>query len=149
LAKIELVHVPSRGGAPATTDLIAGKIQLAFNPMVEVLEQARAGALRPLGVTTKGRSSQFPDLPAIGEQLPGFEVTLWNGIMGPAGMPPGSAAFYAREIAAGLRTPEMRAKIAAQGSDVVGNTPEEFAAFIQAELPKWAELVRISGATAG
>jgi tripartite-type tricarboxylate transporter receptor subunit TctC len=143
------VHVPYRGGAPVATDLIAGKIQLSFSPMVEVLEHVRAGLLRPLGVTTKGRSSQFPDMPTIGERLAGYEVTLWNGIVGPAGMPPGSAARYAREIAAALRTPELRGKIVAQGSDPVGNTPEEFAAFMQAELPKWAELVRISGATAG
>jgi tripartite-type tricarboxylate transporter receptor subunit TctC len=149
LAKIEMVHVPYRGGAPAATDLIAGKIQLSFSPMVEVIEHVRAGLLRPLGVTTKARSAQFPDIPTIGEHLAGYEIALWNGIVGPAGMPPAAAARYQREIAAALKTPELRDKIAGQGSDAVGSTPEEFAAFIKAELPKWAEIVRISGATAG
>lgn len=149
LAKLEMVHVPYRGGAPVAADLIAGKIQLSFSPMVEVLEHVRGNLLRPLAVTTAKRSGLMPDIPTLGERLPGYEVTLWNGIMGPAGMPPGSAARYARDIVAALHTAEMRAKIAAQGSDPVGNTPEEFAAFVVAEQPKWAELVRISGATAG
>ena len=149
LTKIEMVHVPYRGGALVATDLISGKIQLAFNPMVEVIEQVKAGLLRPLGVTGRTRSALLPDVPAIGERLPGYEIALWNGIVGPAGMPPGSAARYAREIAAALKTSEMRAKIVAQGSEPVGSMPEEFTAFIATEQPKWAELVRISGATAG
>lgn len=149
LAKIDMIHVPYRGGAPVAVDLIAGKVQLSFSPMVEVIEQVRGGLLRPLGVTTKSRSALLPDLPTVGEHLPGYEVTLWNGIMGPAGMPPGATARYSAAITAALQTPEMRAKLAAQGSDPVGNTPTEFAAFLAAELPKWAELVRISGATAG
>lgn len=149
LTKIEMVHVPYRGGAQVATDLIAGKIQTSFSPMVEVIEHVKAGLLRPLGVTSKKRSDLLPDVPAIGEKLPGYEIALWNGIVGPAGMPPGSAARYAREIAAALKTPEMRAKILAQGSEPVGSTPEEFAAFIAAEAPKWGELVRISGAAPG
>jgi tripartite-type tricarboxylate transporter receptor subunit TctC len=149
LTKIDMVHVPYRGGAPVATDLIAGKIQLAFNPMVEVIEHVKAGLLRPLGVTGKTRSDLLPDVPAIGERLPGYEIALWNGIAGPAGMPPGSAARYAQAIAAALKTPDMRAKIAAQGSEPVGSSPEEFTAFIAAEQAKWAELVRISGASAG
>jgi tripartite-type tricarboxylate transporter receptor subunit TctC len=149
LTKIDMVHVPYRGGAPVATDLIAGKIQLAFNPMVEVIEHVKAGLLRPLGVTGKTRSELLPDIPAIGERLPGYEIALWNGIMGPAGMPPGSAVRYARAIADALKTRDMRAKIAAQGSEPVGSSPEEFTAFVAAEQPKWAELVRISGATAG
>ncbi len=146
-AGIDMVHVPYRGGAPVAADLVSGKLQLSFSPMVEVLAQVRAGKLRALGVTTAKRSAQLPDVPAIGEVIPGYEVALWNGIMGPAGLPAPVVARLGAEIAAIVASPEMRSRLAEQGSDPVGSTPQEFAAFIAAEQPKWAELVRISGAT--
>jgi tripartite-type tricarboxylate transporter receptor subunit TctC len=146
-AGIEMVHVPYRGGAPVAADLVAGKIQVSFSPLIEVLQQVRAGKLRALGVTTARRSPLLPDVPAIGEVIPGYEVALWNGIMGPAGMPAPVVARLASELVAIIRSPEMRARLAEQGSDPVGSTPQEFAAFVAAEQPKWAELVRISGAT--
>ncbi len=86
-------------------------------------------------------------MPTVAETIPGFEVALWNGIFAPAGTPPAAVARIAGEIAAVLRTEEMRGKLAEQGSEPVGSTPEAFAAFVAAEIPKWAELVRISGAT--
>ena len=89
----------------------------------------------------------MPDVPAIGEVLPGYEVALWNGIVGPAGLPAPVVARLGAELVAIVGSPEMRAKLGEQGSDPVGSTPQEFAAFIAAEQPKWAELVRISGAT--
>jgi tripartite-type tricarboxylate transporter receptor subunit TctC len=141
------VHVPYRGGAPVAADLVSGKLQLSFSPMVEVLGQVRAGKLRPLGVTTAKRSALLPDLPAIGEVLPGYEVALWNGIMGPAGLPAPVVARLGAELVAIVASPEMRAKLGEQGSDPVGSTPQDFAAFVAAEQPKWADLVRISGAT--
>jgi tripartite-type tricarboxylate transporter receptor subunit TctC len=146
-AGIEMVHVPYRGGAPVAADLLAGKIQLSFSPLVEVLQQVRAGKLRPLGVTTARRSALLPDVPAIGEVIPGYEVALWNGIMGPAGLPAPVVARLAAELVAAIASPEMRAKLAEQGSEPVGSTPQDFAAFVAAEQPKWAELVRVSGAT--
>ncbi len=146
-AGIEMVHVPYRGGAPVAADLVAGKIQVSFSPLVEVLQQVRAGKLRALGVTTARRSALLPDVPTISEVIPGYEVALWNGIMGPAGMPAPAVARLASEIAAIVGSPEMRARLGEQGSDPVGSTPQEFAAFVAAEQPKWAELVRISGAT--
>ena len=146
-AGIEMVHVPYRGGAPVAADLVAGKIQVSFSPLIEVLQQVRAGKLRALGVTTARRSPLLPDVPAIGEVIPGYEVALWNGIMGPAGMPAPVVARLASELVAIIGSPEMRARLADQGSDPVGSTPQEFAAFVAAEQPKWAELVRISGAT--
>ena len=142
-----MVHVPYRGGAPVAADLVAGKLQLSFSPLVEVLQQARAGKLRALGVTTARRSAVLPDTPAISEAIPGYEVALWNGIMGPAGLPAPAVARLASEIVAIVGSPEMRSRLAEQGSDPVGSTPQEFAAFVAAEQPKWAELVRISGAT--
>jgi tripartite-type tricarboxylate transporter receptor subunit TctC len=146
-AGVEMVHVPYRGGAPVAADLVSGKLQLSFSPLIEVLQQVRAGKLRALGVTTVRRSPLLPDVPAIAEVIPGYEVALWNGIMGPAGMPAPVVARLAAELVAVIGSPEMKARLAEQGSDPVGSTPQEFAAFVAAEQPKWAELVRISGAT--
>jgi tripartite-type tricarboxylate transporter receptor subunit TctC len=146
-AGIDMVHVPYRGGAPVAADLVSGKIQVSFSPLVEVLQQVRAGKLRALGVTTARRSALLPEVPAISEVIPGYEVALWNGIMGPAGLPAPVVARLGSEIAAIVGSPDMRARLAEQGSDPVGSTPQEFAAFVAAEQPKWAELVRISGAT--
>ncbi|MBV1796761.1 tripartite tricarboxylate transporter substrate binding protein [Siccirubricoccus sp. G192] len=147
-AGVQVVHVPYRGGAPAVTDLIAGKIQMIMSPLVEVIAHVQAGRLRPLGVTTRRRSPLLPEVPTIAEAMPGFEITLWNGLLAPAGTPPAIVARLATEAAGVLRTPEMQRKLAEQGSEPVGSTPEEFAAFIRTEIPKWTEIVRISGATA-
>lgn len=146
-AGIDMVHVPYRGGAPVAADLVSGKLQLSFSPLVEVLQQVRAGKLRALGVTTARRSALLPDKPAISEVIPGYEVALWNGIMGPAGLPAPVVARLGSELVTIVGSPEMRARLAEQGSDPVGSTPQDFTAFVAAEQAKWAELVRISGAT--
>jgi tripartite-type tricarboxylate transporter receptor subunit TctC len=146
-AGLSMVHVPYRGGAPVAADLVSGKLQLSFSPMVEVLQQVRAGKLRALGVTTAKRSALLPDIPAIGEVIAGYEVALWNGIVGPAGLPAPVVARLGAELVAIVASPEMRSKLGEQGSDPVGSSPPDFAAFVAAEQPKWAELVRISGAT--
>lgn len=147
-AGLELAQVAYRGGAPAVTDLLAGRIQLIFSPLVEVFAHVQAGRLRPLAVTTLRRSALLPDVPTMAETIPGFEVALWNSLVAPAGTPPAAIARYAEEAAAALRTPELRARLAEQGSEPVGSTPEQFAAFIRTEIPKWTEMVRLSGATA-
>src|SRR5262245_21747936 len=146
-AGIDMVHVPYRGGAPVALDLVSGKLQVSFSPLIEVLQQVRAGKLRALGVTTAKRSALLPDVPAISEVIPGYEVALWNGIMGPAGLPAPVVAHLASELVAIIASQDMRARLGEQGSDPVGSTPQEFTAFVAAEQPKWAELVRISGAT--
>ena len=146
-AGIEVTHVAYRGGAPAVTDLLGGKIQAMAAPLVEVIAHVQAGRLRALAITTARRSSLLPDVPTIAETIPGFEVALWNGIFAPAGTPPAAVQRISTAIAEALRTEEMRARLAQQGSEPVGSTPAQFTAFIAAEIPKWAELVRISGAT--
>jgi len=146
-AGIEMTHVPYRGGAPAAADLVAGRIQLVFNAVIEVLPQVRAGQLRALGVTTRNRATQLPEVPAIGETIPNFEFAAWVGLFAPAGTPAPAVARLGREVQAALRTPQLRDRIVELGSEPVGTSPEEFAAFHAAELPKIAELVRISGAT--
>ncbi|MBW6401520.1 tripartite tricarboxylate transporter substrate binding protein [Roseomonas sp. HJA6] len=146
-AGIEVTHVAYRGGAPAVTDLIGGKIQAMASPLVEVIAHVQAGRLRALAITTARRSALLPEVPTVAETIPGFEVALWNGIFAPAGTPPPAVLRLSNEIATVLRTEELRAKLAQQGSEPVGSNPEAFATFIAAEIPKWAELVRISGAT--
>jgi tripartite-type tricarboxylate transporter receptor subunit TctC len=146
-AGVRMTHVPYRGGAPAAADLVSGRIQLVFNAVIEVLEQIRSGQLRPLGVTTAKRSTQLPEVPAIGEVLPGYEVAIWNGLFAPAGTPPDVIERIATETAAVLKSPRLRDRIIQLGSEPVGTSAEEFATFYAQELPKVAEMVRISGTT--
>ena len=146
-AGIEVTHVAYRGGAPAVTDLLGGKIQAMAAPLVEVVAHVQANRLRAIGVTTARRSSLLPDVPTIAETIPGFEVALWNGILAPAGTPAAAVLRISAAIAEAMRTEDMRVRLAQQGSEPVGSNPDQFAAFIAAEIPKWAELVRISGAT--
>lgn len=141
-----MVHVPYKGGAPATADLLAGQIQCYFGPLVEVLPHIRGGKVKALGITTKKRSPLLPEVPAIGEVLPGYEVALWNGILAPARTPADSVSKLNEAIVKVLNQPEVKARFAEQGSEPVGNSAAEFKQFIAAEVGKWKELVRISGA---
>lgn len=147
LADVRIVHVAYRGGAPAVTDLLAGQVQVIFAPLVEVIQQVRAEKIKALGITTAKRSSLLPDVPTIAESLPGYEVTLWNGLLAPAKTPPEIIERINRAAVDALRSEEVKAKLAEQGSEPVGDTPAEFKAFIGSELVKWRRLVEISGAT--
>jgi tripartite-type tricarboxylate transporter receptor subunit TctC len=139
-------HVPYKGGAPATADLLAGQIQAVFAPLVEVLSHIRSGKLKALGITTRTRSPQLPDVPAIGESLPGYEIALWNGILAPAKTPPEVVARLNESIVKALALPEVRGRLTEQGSEPVGNSPQEFRQLIGTEVEKWARLVKLSGA---
>ena len=147
LAGVRMTHVAYRGGAPAVTDLLSGQVQVTFAPLVEVIQQVRAGKLKALGITTAKRSPLLPEVPTILESLPGYEVALWNGLLAPANTPPDIIDRVNRAAIEALRSPEVKAKLAEQGSEPVGNTPAEFRAFIESELVKWRRLVEISGAT--
>ena len=147
LADVKMIHVAYRGGAPAVNDLLGGQIQVLFAPLVEVVQQVRAEKLRALGITTAKRSPLLPDVPTLAETLPGYEVTLWNGLLAPAKTPPEIIARINRAAVDALRSEEVRTKLAEQGSEPVGNSPAEFKAFIASELVKWKKLVEISGAT--
>ena len=137
-------HLPPAGA----NSWAAGRIQMIMSPLVEVIAHVQGGRLRPLAITTTRRSPLLPEIPTIAETIPGFEVALWNGFLAPTGTPPAVIARLAEETAAVLRTPEMQARLAEQGSEPVGSSPEQFAAFIRTEIPKWTEMVRLSGATA-
>jgi tripartite-type tricarboxylate transporter receptor subunit TctC len=146
-AGVRFTQVSYRGGAPAMADLLSGRIDLIFAPVVEAIQQVRSGQLRPLGITRRERSAQLPEVPAIGEELPGYVFTSWLGLFAPAGTPAPVVARLSREVALAARTPQMRERMEQLGYEPVGSTPEEFATFQAAELPRVAELVRLSGAT--
>lgn len=148
LAGVKMVHVAYRGGAPAVNDLLGGQLQVIFAPLVEVLQQARADKVRALGITTAKRSPLLPEVPTIAETLPGYEIALWNGLVAPAKTPPEIIDRINRAAIDALRSAELKAKLAEQGSEPVGNTSAEFKAFIASEAVKWRRLVEISGATA-
>ena len=143
---VEMEHVPYKGGAPAVQALLGEQIQVVFAPMVEVLAHVEAGKLKGLGVTTRQRSSRYPDIPAIGEVLPGYEVALWNGIMVPANTPTDIVNKLNSAIVKALNQADMKQRLAEQGSDPAGTSPAEFRQFIAGEVGKWAKLVQISGA---
>ena len=147
MAGVELTHVPYKGSGPSLTDLMAGQVQLSFGTIVTTLAHIRSGRLRALGVTSLKRSPLLPDLPTIAEAaLPGFEVTVWQGIVVPAGTPQPVIAKLNEQIAKNLRTPEMRERLANQGLEAVGNTQEQFRQFIRTETEKWGKVVTASGA---
>ncbi len=146
LAGGNMQHVPYKGGAPANLDLLAGQIQAVFSPLVEVLGHIESGKLRPLGVTTPSRSSRLPNVPAIGEVLPGYEVVLWNGVFAPTGTSPEIVNKLNAAIRQVLQDPSVRKTLADQGSTPVGNSPEEFRKILTSEIDKWGKLVRLSGA---
>lgn len=142
----EMVHVPYRGGAPANADLMAGQVQAVFSPLVEVLPYIEGGKLRALGVTTPQRSARLPDVPAVGEALPGFEIVLWNGVFAPAGTPAGVVDRLNTAIGKVLQDPAVRQTFAEQGSTPVGGSPAEFKQIVGSEIVKWGKLVKLSGA---
>ncbi len=144
---VDMVHVPYKGSAPALNDLMGGQVQLMFDNMPSALPQVKGGTLKALAVTTATRSPAMPDLPTIAEAgVPGFEASSWFGIFAPAGTPKEIVAKLQTEIARILKTPDMSDRLAQQGAVAVGNTPEEFTAYVQAELTKWAGVVKASGA---
>ncbi|WP_316156938.1 tripartite tricarboxylate transporter substrate binding protein [Cupriavidus sp. BIC8F] len=146
MAHGEMLHVPYKGGAPANADLMGGQIQVVFSPMVEVLPFIDSGKLRALGVTTKNRSARLPNLPAVTEVLPGFDVTLWNGVFAPAGTPPAVVDKLAATIQKLTQDPALRKNLADQGSTPVASTPAEFRKVLDQEIDKWGKLVKLSGA---
>lgn len=147
MAKGDMVHVAYKGGAPANTDLIGGQIQAVFSPMVEVLPFVESGKLRALAVTTKGRSPRLPNVPAVNEALPGFEVALWNGVLAPAATPPAVVDKLSTAIQKIAQDPAVRKALADQGSTPVGGTSAQFKEILALEVDKWGKLVKLSGAS--
>jgi tripartite-type tricarboxylate transporter receptor subunit TctC len=142
MTDIDMVHVPYRGGAPAITDTISGHVQLYLVPTVASIEYIRAGRMRALAVTTATRSESFPDLPTIGEFVPGFEASIWFGIGAPRGTPAEIVALLNKEINAGLMNPKIKAQIADLGGAALSGSPADFGKLIADETEKWGKVIR-------
>jgi len=145
MAGITMTHVPYKGGAPATADLIAGRTQVMMNNVVSTLQNARAGKLRALAVTAPQRSASAPELPPVSDTLPGYDVEAWYGIIAPKGLPTPIAARLNAEVAKALAQADVRERFVALGLQPVGGSPEQFANLIQRELKKWAKVVADRG----
>jgi len=143
---VDLLNVPYKGTAPALTDLLGGQIDLMFISVVTGAEQVRAGKLRAYGVTSDKRQGMFPDLPAIGEVVPGFESTAWFGVFAPAGLPDAVTQKLHTTIVAALAEPRLREQLKTEGATAVGNTRKEFTAFVREDIERWAPVVKASGA---
>ena len=142
MAGVDMVHVPYRGSPPALTDLLAGQVQVMFSPMSSSIEFVRGGKLRALAVTTAVRSEVLPDLPTVGEFVPGYEATGWFGIGAPRNTPAEIVEKLNREINAGLADPKLKARLADLGATVFVSSPIDFATYIAAETVKWGKVVR-------
>jgi len=143
---IDMVHVPYRGAVPALTDLLGGHVQVMFDNLASSLEHIRAGKLRPLAVTTIARSPALPDVPTVGEFVPGFEASAQFGLGAPRRTPSAIVDRLNREVNAGLADPELRGKLAELGGTVVASSAAEFGKLIAEETEKWGKVVKFSGA---
>ena len=143
---VKAEHIPYKGTGPALMDLLAGQYHFNFAGIQPAQVQVRAGKLRGLAVTAPKRLAVLPDLPAVAEVLPGFEVVGWYGVIGPAGLPKSIVARLHDAFVKVLNRPDVRDRIVADGSEPAGTTPEEFRLFMLADLAKWAKLVKESGA---
>jgi tripartite-type tricarboxylate transporter receptor subunit TctC len=144
--KIEMGHIPYKGGAPALVDLMGGRLDAVFAPLVEVLPFIQGKKLKALAVTTPTRSFALPDVPTVAETFPGFDITLWNSIMTRSGTPPEIIAKLNQAIQYVLAQPEVLKTLRSQGSNPSGNTIDDFKKLIAQEVPKWAEIIKLSGA---
>jgi len=146
LAGIEMIHVPYKGNAPAMSDVVAGHVPAIFTNLSDALPQAAAGSIRLIGVSSETRAPQIPDVPTVAEQgFPTFKTRTWNALMAPAKTDPAIISRVATEVAAAAKDPGFVDRLNHLGVDPLGNTPAEFAALIAADIPFWAEAVRIAG----
>ena len=143
----QLIHVAYKGTPAAYTDLFSGQVSLMWDNIVAVSNQVKSGRLKPLAVTSAKRSASLPDVPTMAESgLPGFEAVSWIGALVPAGTPQPIVDKIHTDLVAVLRMPEIKEKLAALGAEVVGNTPQQFAAWNRSEIAKWAKAIKESGA---
>jgi tripartite-type tricarboxylate transporter receptor subunit TctC len=141
-AGVDMVHVPYRGTGPMLTDLIGGQVQVAFDPLPASIAHIRAGKLRALAVTTARRSELLPDIPTVGEFVPGYEASGWFGVGAPKATPAETVDKLNKEINAGLADPQLKARLADVGGDVLALSPADFGKFIADDVAKWAKVIR-------
>jgi len=143
---VKAAHIPYKGSGPAMVDLIGGRYQYNFAGLQGAQTQVRAGKLRAIAVTTPKRLAAMPDVPAVAEALPGFEVVGWYGVLGPAKLPQPIVDKLHAVLVQILNEPDVRKRIVDDGSEPVGSSPEEFRRFLDADLVKWTKVVKASGA---
>ena len=142
---VDIVHVPYRGGGPALTDLLSGQVQLMFPGTAASIAYIRAGTLRPLAVPTATRSDVLPDIPTVGDFVPGYESSLMDGVGAPKKTPPEIIERLNKEINAGLVDPKLKARIADLGGTVLPGSPADYGKLIADETEKWAKVIRFAG----
>ncbi len=146
MAGVDIVHVPYRGSSGARTDTIGGQVQMMFDAVTTMSEHVKAGQVRALGTSGKTRSTVFPDVPTVAETVPGYEATIWLGIVAPKGTPPAIVTRLNAEITKIVSRPDVRRDWAAQGAVAMTMTPDEFGKYISDDIVKWERIVKISGA---
>ena len=147
MAGVKLTHIPYKGAAPATIDLLAGQVSLMFNNMLSAMPHVKSGKLRAVAVTSAKRSSAVPELPTVAETIPGFEASGWYGAFAPAATPREIIAKLNGEINRLMRQPDVAQRLAVDGVEAVTMTPAEFGTYLHSEIVKWGKVVKISGAT--
>jgi tripartite-type tricarboxylate transporter receptor subunit TctC len=145
MAGVNLVHVPYRGGAPATSDLVGGHLHVIFSPVSESIEHIKAGKLRPLAVTTAKRLDVLPDVPTVADFVPGYEASGFAGIGAPKNTPAEIIDLLNRELNAGLADPKIKTRIVELGGTVLGGTPAEFGTILTEAIDKWTRVIRFAG----
>ena len=146
MAGIEMTHIPYKGIPPAVTDVIAGRVTMLMTTTISAAPHVKSGRLRALAITSPKRLAAMPDVPAIGETVPGYEADAFQGMVAPAGVPKEIVRQLADDIAAIVRLPDIRDRILADGAEPIGSTPEAFGAFLKKEMLKWGKVVKESGA---
>jgi tripartite-type tricarboxylate transporter receptor subunit TctC len=145
---VKMVHIPYKGAAPATTDLLSGQITLMFNNMLSAMPQVKAGRLRAVAVTSLKRSAAAPELPTIAETVPGYEANGWYGAFAPAATSRDLINRVNAEMNRIMKMPDVTQRLAGDGVEAVGTTPEQFGAYLKQEIAKWGKVVKASGAKA-
>jgi len=143
---VDMLHVPYRGGGPALTDLLAGQVPVMFDTLATSIEHITAGKLRPLAVTSSTRAEVLPDIPTVGDFVPGYEGTGWQGVGAPRNTPAEIIDKLNKEINAGVANPRMKARIAELGGTVFASSPADFGTFIATYTEQWAKVIKFAGA---
>jgi tripartite-type tricarboxylate transporter receptor subunit TctC len=148
MSGLNIVHIPYMGAGPATADLLAGHVSMAFDTMPSAMPQVRAGKIKALGISSAKRHPALPDVPTIGETVPGYELVTWYGLFAPRGTPPAVVERISAEVGRALASPDVQEKFKAAGLDAYWSTPAEFAALVRAEVPRMRKLIEQAGAKA-
>ena len=145
---VKMVHIPYKGAAPATTDLLAGQVSLMFNNMLSAMPQVKSGRLRAIAVTSIKRSAAAPELPTIAETVPGYEASGWYAALAPAATPRELIARLNNDMNRVMKMPDVTQRLASDGVEAVGTTPDQFGIYLRSEITKWGKVVQASGAKA-